>query len=305
MVNLAERQYGLGGSDAGPACGVSRWKSRLELYLEKRGEKPDIDEQSEPQYWGNAFESQIVERFVSQSGKKVRRSSCLFSRDHNWMFFNPDRIIVGDPRGPGILEVKFLDTRYQIDTLDDLRDEYILQIHHGFAVTAYKWGAFAILLGNRKFLILEVEPDYDLMASMLEQESIFWNEHVLKGVPPEPDGSESCSKIIKALHPKDGGYSIELNSDDAQLSYTRLKEIKAQKDELINEERTLENWFKWRMADAASAQIANLGTLSHKSTKDRKQKIVDEELLKTQFPDAYKATVKEETTPGYRRFLVQ
>ena len=42
---LAERRTGIGGSDAAAACGLSKYKTRLELWLDKRGELETADQQ--------------------------------------------------------------------------------------------------------------------------------------------------------------------------------------------------------------------------------------------------------------------
>jgi len=48
---LEWRKKGIGGSDASAVCGVSRYRSPIELWLEKTGQLPD-SEAGEAAYWG-------------------------------------------------------------------------------------------------------------------------------------------------------------------------------------------------------------------------------------------------------------
>ena len=59
----AARMKGIGGSDAAAAIGVSRWKSPLQLYLEKSGEI-EQPEAGEAAYWGNVLEAVVADEFT-------------------------------------------------------------------------------------------------------------------------------------------------------------------------------------------------------------------------------------------------
>ena len=48
---LEYRKQGIGGSDASVVCGVSRYKSPVELWLDKTGQLPP-QEAGEAAYWG-------------------------------------------------------------------------------------------------------------------------------------------------------------------------------------------------------------------------------------------------------------
>ena len=52
---LEYRKQGIGGSDAAVACGISRYKSPVELWLEKTGQLPN-QEAGEAAYWGTQLE---------------------------------------------------------------------------------------------------------------------------------------------------------------------------------------------------------------------------------------------------------
>ncbi len=63
---LELRKQGIGGSDASVACGLSKWKSQLELWLEKTNQakgKPA----GEAAYWGHIMEPIIREEFSKRT----------------------------------------------------------------------------------------------------------------------------------------------------------------------------------------------------------------------------------------------
>lgn len=53
----------MGGSDAAAACGLSKWQTRLEVFLEKRGVVPP-DEAGEQAYWGHRHEATVLSEYA-------------------------------------------------------------------------------------------------------------------------------------------------------------------------------------------------------------------------------------------------
>ena len=52
------RKKGIGGSDASVVCGINRWKSPVELWMEKTNQLP-YQEAGEAAYWGTQLESLV------------------------------------------------------------------------------------------------------------------------------------------------------------------------------------------------------------------------------------------------------
>ena len=60
---LAYRKQGIGGSDASVVCGISRYKSPIELWMEKTDQIP-AQEAGEAAYWGTLLEPFVREEFT-------------------------------------------------------------------------------------------------------------------------------------------------------------------------------------------------------------------------------------------------
>ena len=90
---LAERNKGIGGSDIATILGLSKWKSPLQLFLEKTGKVVAEDlSDKEVIYWGNVLEDVVAKEFERRTGKKVRKRNVMFCDDkYPYMRANVDR----------------------------------------------------------------------------------------------------------------------------------------------------------------------------------------------------------------------
>ena len=67
---LEYRKQGIGGSDASVGCGISRYKSPVELWMNKSGQLPD-QEAGEAAYWGTQLEPFVRAEFTKRTGIEV------------------------------------------------------------------------------------------------------------------------------------------------------------------------------------------------------------------------------------------
>jgi len=94
---LSARRLGIGGSDIGAIMGLSKWKSPVDVWLDKTGRiEPDL-EMSEPAYFGVELESFVATEYSKRSGNKVQRvNQSMKHPEHSWMLANIDRAVVAD-----------------------------------------------------------------------------------------------------------------------------------------------------------------------------------------------------------------
>ncbi len=65
------RRKGIGGSDASVVCGISRYKSPVELWMDKTGHLP-YDDAGETAYWGAQLEALVKAEFSKRTGIEVK-----------------------------------------------------------------------------------------------------------------------------------------------------------------------------------------------------------------------------------------
>jgi putative phage-type endonuclease len=185
---LSERRAGIGGSDIAAVFNLG-YGCRLQLWREKRGEKPDYpDQENGPMRLGRWLEPHIAEEYARLTGRKVEERGLAKHPDHPELLVHVDRIIWdGDRPGmPGVLEIKALGrAMFSKAKREGLPDDYLLQVQHGMLVTGCTWGAFAVMnrdSGDIEHWDVEAEPDAQRM--IIEDGPIFWSQ-VENGPAPE------------------------------------------------------------------------------------------------------------------------
>jgi len=225
---LKIRQTGIGGSDAAAVAGLSRFRSPLQVYMEKLG-LTEPQEETEAMYWGKKLEDLVAEEFSLRTGMKLRRrNETLRHKDYPWMIAHVDRLIVGKDEG---LECKTAGA-YKADEWqgDDIPWEYAIQCHHYMAVTGYSAWWIAVLIGGNRFIYKRIERDEEIIANLIKIESDFWNNHVVKRIPPDPDGSETSTEFVKSLYPKSNGKALDLPSETAKWIEQYHEALEAEKE---------------------------------------------------------------------------
>ena len=292
---LAHRKNGIGGSDAGAICGLNPYKSAVAVYLDKTSVVTETED-NEHMRQGRDLEQYVAQRFMEDTGKKVRKANAIFVHpEHDFMFANVDRLIVGEDAG---MECKTA-SAYAADKWKDgkIPAEYELQCHHYMAVTgASVWYIACVILGQQ-FVWRKIDRDEEVIQMLVKLESDFWNNNVLAEKMPSPDGSEAADEVIKekyAFCVQDK--CIDLFGFDEKLK--RRKEIVELEEKLKKEKNQIEQEIKIFMNDAEKAENKEYSV----SWKTVNRNVVDSEKLKKEYPDIYKTCIKASSS---RRFTVK
>ena len=240
---LDARRKGIGGSDAGAILGVNKYKTPLDVYLDKTGQAPEIED-NDAMYWGRALEDIVAYEYAKQTGKKVRRNnSILVHPEHKFMLANLDREIVGEP---GILEIK---TAARADDWgepgsDEVPESYLAQVMHYMAVTGAQFADIAVLIAGRKFQTYTIQRDDQLIEHMIDVERDFWENNVYRLVPPD---AKTMADLNNRWRVDSGAAlvaSVELHQKIKFLQALRDKEKQIQE-----ERKELEFMIKEEMAE--------------------------------------------------------
>lgn len=144
---LRERKKGIGGSDAAAVCGLSKWKTPLDVYLDKTTDKIEQLEENRFIYWGNRLEPVIIERYEEETGKPVVRCAAVASHKYTFMLANIDGML---PNDGGILECKTADARtsknWGESGSDYFPDEYLIQCAHYAIICDAPYVDLAVLM---------------------------------------------------------------------------------------------------------------------------------------------------------------
>lgn len=296
----AQREGALGSSDAPIVAGLSPYKSPLVLYYQLHGELDRYsDEETEAQELGFLMEPVLAQLFTKRTGLKVRRSPSRRHPKYPWMTANLDYEIIGDEKGPGVLELKMRD-RSQLPVWEHgVPDDIQLQVAHQLAVTNREWARVTVGFGNQTVRIYEQQRDKELEEYLIHIEQNFM-VRVEKGDPPTADWSKDGLDILKKLYPRDSGKTITLDTPEALAMVDQYLGTKEVLDDMKQKHDAAKGWLQQAMQDASTAIIPGY-QITWKSTKASKR--FDEDAFQAAHPDLYSTFVKER--PGYRRFLLK
>jgi len=84
---------------------------------------------------------------------------------------------------------------------DEVPMSYLCQCIWYMAITNISKVDLAVLFGNSDFRIYEIARDLELEAVILQKASLFWNEYVLKDVPPPVQSEADCHTLFKKGDP--------------------------------------------------------------------------------------------------------
>jgi putative phage-type endonuclease len=198
---LLERKKGIGGSDAPAILGVNPYQTAYQLWIEKTTAAVDDDEPTPAMLRGQYLEGIAAQVYEEKTGRTLEEApDSLAHPEHSFMRANIDRKIVGDPRGPGVLEIKCPGLHiFGKCKREGLAEMYVVQAQHYLAVTGTTWCSFAIFSAELWDLVwFDIDRDETLIEVLVREEGAFW-DHVERDVPPiMPD-----EPVVK-LPPVDG-----------------------------------------------------------------------------------------------------
>lgn len=163
---LDYRRRGIGGSDASVICGINRYKSPVELWMEKTNQL-QVQESGEAAYWGTQLEPFVRDEFTKRTGIEVSKPSVILqSTEHSFMLANLDGICEVQNVGKCIFEAKTASAYKTGEWEDTIPDEYILKDTLQSADTQESFDAILVKIGK-----IDSEIDKDALTE--EQNNVY------------------------------------------------------------------------------------------------------------------------------------
>ncbi|MDU6036936.1 MAG: YqaJ viral recombinase family protein [Clostridium butyricum] len=295
---LEWRNKGIGGSDVATICGLNKYKSALELWMEKLGYK-ECDEVGEAAYWGTTLEHIVREEFMKRSGLQVDTINLMLKHpEHEFMLANVDGIITDHEGRKCIFEAKTA-SAYKLDQWkdDEIPESYMLQIQHYMAVTGYERTYIAVLIGGNTFKYTVVDKDEELISMIMQIEKQFW-DCVTSDIAPEVDGSESCTNMLNNLYASSKKGNSIILPDEAQTIIEEYNKNKEQESYYTEKKNECVNKLKSLIEENEVATINNSTITWKSSTSER----IDTKKLKEEQPEIYNKYLKK---INMRRFVIK
>ena len=231
------RAKSLGGSDIGAILGFSRYRSAVDVWMEKTG-RVNNDADSLPLRFGSFAEEFVASEYARSTGfNLVNHPEALIHPNYDYMHGHIDRFIcekstIYDESGSliakRILECKTANpfTAHEWGDLgsDQVPMTYLTQCLWYMAITGIDQSDLAVLMGNADFRIYEIHRDLELEEMIISRAKEFWEEHVLKNIAPAAQRESDLKLLFPQSKPTK---TVEADQRTCEL-LAKLKTIQAQ-----------------------------------------------------------------------------
>jgi putative phage-type endonuclease len=220
-----DRTKYIGGSDIGAILGLSKFRTPLDVWMEKTGkEVRKLD--SLPLRFGSFAEEFVASEYARATGFELLHDESIYIHPtYPFMSAHIDRFVLGDAirNGMGntasrLLECKtanpFSRGEWGEPGTDQVPMSYLCQCIWYMAITGIEQCDLAVLFGNSDFRIYEIARDLELEALVIEKALHFWNEYVLKDIPPPAQTEGDYQALFKKSDPSK---TIEANPKTVEL----------------------------------------------------------------------------------------
>jgi putative phage-type endonuclease len=254
------RTKSLGGSDIGAILGLSKYKSAVDVWMEKTGKELKQSD-SLPLRFGQYAEEFVAQEYALATGLSLLKyEKAIIHPNHPYMHGHIDRYVQEESKplfneqgaltASRILECKtanpFAQSEWGETGSDQVPLPYLVQCVWYMMLTNINRTDLAVLFGNTDFRIYEIHRDPELETMVIQKVVEFWEEHVLKDIPP-PATSENDYKQLfsKSSQSK----SMEASSETTQL-IRKLQQLNIEIERHESEVSQIKQTIMGQMQDA-------------------------------------------------------
>ena len=296
---LRERKSYIGGSDVASICGLNKYKSAMQIYLEKTS--TDVSETviSGAMEWGTLLEDTIASAYSTRTGFSIEvEPNVIRHSEHSFIAANIDRW--ADSKAH-ILECKtagfMMSKEWGQEYTDQIPESYLCQVAYYAAICDVEKVDIAVLIGGQDFRIYTYNRNREFEEKIIKIAHKFWTKNILQKVPPK------CINLTDTanLWPKSNGKEI-LADDHIIKEIQELKimqsEVKQLEEAIILKKVDIQEFMQDYdvLSDSNGRIIATWKNSSPRVALDVKR-------LQEEHKDIYMQYAKEKE--GSRMFLIK
>lgn len=263
---LARRRSGIGGSDIAAICGLSPWRTAVDVYIDKTAEMPaEVDSMpvgaGSQLWWGSQLEATIGRAYALATGRRIRRCNVQLSHPEmphlignvDFLCFCEDGRTpwtrskgVRTTRAVEIKNVRYPSEQWGPDGSDEIPAYYQAQVqwYMGLMPTVEVVDLCA-LFGGSELRIYHIFRDDDVIGGLQTIGDRYWRDHVEQKNPPEAVTIDD----VKRLFPAPAAKKIEA-TEEIRDAVDRLLRLQRVRLDLTAEEQILKDRIAVYMADA-------------------------------------------------------
>jgi putative phage-type endonuclease len=301
-IQLKERAFGIGASEAAASVGLSKYRTQLALYQEKvaaaegriAANEDSLADQLRKE-GGSALEPVIIGHFERTTGLQVcDRQLRVQDPQHPWRWVTLD----GRASDNGLVEAKKTEITGAVwgEGDEDVPDDYYCQAMQGMACTGAEFVYVPVLLPRWEFAVYVIRRDDEFIELMTAKQMEFI-ERLRTRTPPPVTSLEDA----KLLWPKHKPLKkVTADPETASLAQA-LANLKARIKREEEEREALELKIKCAMGDAEELVGRSGRIATWKNNKDGTK--FDSESFAIHHPDLWRKY--QVPKPGARVFLLK
>jgi len=228
---VAERRSYLGASEMAAVLGVDEHKTALDVYNEKLGLVPLFEGNNQTKR-GEKLENVAAQEYMEATGRKLQRRRVeLVHPKYDFIRGHIDRRVVGDKR-PVEFKCPSRGMFYKMKR-EGLPMSQIVQMQSYLWLDRSSVGDFGIFCSDVwEILPFEVEAQPELFEKIEHAAVFFWEEYVLKQVPP-PTTKQDAPAIEFAKIPGEVIYREDPEFTEAAQLFREAKQLEKDSELLI------------------------------------------------------------------------
>jgi len=286
---MDNRKNYLGASESAAIVGLSRYRTPLDVWMEKVGQS-EGQEETLAMKVGTALEPVVIGLFEERTGDRVRnRQKQIAHPDHPFI-----RATLDGTTHYAVVEAKTSGSYegWGEEGTDEVPVEYIIQTQVQMAVTGLEIAWIPVLIGRSEFRIYKIQKDADLINKIIEKEVKFWDLIQTKTMP-EPKTLADLS----LAYPRDTG-AITIADEFLEEMVNKLSQLKDEEKTIGEHMEQLETQIKSFMKDSPILVSRDGRELC--SWKTQKSSRFDSKRFKVEQLELYKQYKTEAETRVFR-----
>ena len=301
----------IGGSDMAAILGLSKYRTPVDVWLEKTGQAT-----SQPPSLPMRF-GQFAEEFIAQEYAKVTNQTTVIHKQpfidvkHPYLAGHIDRFVLSKKQDlfsnkqklntNKLLECKtanpFLHQEWGEAGTDAIPMPYLVQCLWYLMLTGCHTADLAVLFGNSDFRIYTIAKNPDIELMLRTKACHFWKTYVLEKVAPPAQSEEDCRTLFTNAIP-----NKFVQADEITLALIEeLKTVHFELEKHTERLSTLKQAIMSTMQDAEELRAHDQVLATWKAPKPAKR--LDAKRLAQAYPELVKEF--EVVSPSSRRFVVK
>lgn len=256
---LEYRKSHIGSSDIAAIAGLDPWKSAIDVWAEKTGRIPP-KEDTDTLWFGRQMETVVGELFTRRTGLQIERPCEVWQSNlYPWASMSPDFIVNSEApletKAPRIYQKKQWGE-------DQAPDSAHCQLQWQLGLSGYKYGYCGAIIGGSVLDAHFPRFDYDqeVFEQLLQLARRFYEDNLLKDVPPEPRATDG--DVLDAIYPPNGDCAaLQPEAEELFLKWEEIQRVKSRHSTIVKEVSEeadkIKNQFRILLGGARSGTLGN------------------------------------------------